>query len=173
MGPVNVIVTNVSAGSAPFSVQLQTYSPAFFTFSPPNQRYVAAVFVPGSDGSTAYVSPNRRVRIRRPIPPAKAGDILELFATGFGPTSPTPPAGQVFFSAYATATPVTSHDWRDQRYRSVGWIDRGWTVSVERNRAGWSPKRRCLCCRQHRGGPNSWRRRHSYLAMKIGRRLVS
>src|SRR5438309_684258 len=38
--------------------------------------------------------------------PAKSGDILELFATGFGPTSPMPPAGQVFFGAYPTATPV-------------------------------------------------------------------
>jgi uncharacterized protein (TIGR03437 family) len=34
------------------------------------------------------------------------GDIVELYATGFGPTNPGPPGGQVFFGAYATTTPV-------------------------------------------------------------------
>ena len=38
---------------------------------------------------------------------AKAGDTVELFATGFGPTNPAVPAGQVFSGAAPTTNPVT------------------------------------------------------------------
>jgi uncharacterized protein (TIGR03437 family) len=38
---------------------------------------------------------------------AKAGDIVELFGTGFGPTNPTIPAGKAFSGAAPTTNPVT------------------------------------------------------------------
>jgi uncharacterized protein (TIGR03437 family) len=38
---------------------------------------------------------------------AKAGDIVELFGTGFGPTNPALPAGQLFSGAAPTTNPVT------------------------------------------------------------------
>jgi uncharacterized protein (TIGR03437 family) len=37
---------------------------------------------------------------------AKAGDILELFGIGFGPTNPTVPAGQAFSGAAGTTNAV-------------------------------------------------------------------
>jgi uncharacterized protein (TIGR03437 family) len=38
---------------------------------------------------------------------AKAGDSIELFGAGFGPTSPLVPPGQAFSGAAATTGPVT------------------------------------------------------------------
>jgi uncharacterized protein (TIGR03437 family) len=37
---------------------------------------------------------------------AKAGDVVELFGVGFGPTTPAVPAGQAFSGAAATTNPV-------------------------------------------------------------------
>jgi uncharacterized protein (TIGR03437 family) len=42
-----------------------------------------------------------------PTVAAKAGDIVELFGTGFGPTNPPVPAGQSFSGAAPTTNPVT------------------------------------------------------------------
>jgi uncharacterized protein (TIGR03437 family) len=36
-----------------------------------------------------------------------AGDVIELYGTGFGPTSPSVAAGLVFTGAYPTSNPVT------------------------------------------------------------------
>lgn len=38
---------------------------------------------------------------------AKAGDIVELYGTGFGPTTPAVPAGQAFSGVAPTTSPVT------------------------------------------------------------------
>ncbi|MGA9391446.1 MAG: hypothetical protein WBV69_13480 [Candidatus Sulfotelmatobacter sp.] len=38
---------------------------------------------------------------------AKSGDALELFGIGFGPTSPTVPAGKAYSGAAATTNPVS------------------------------------------------------------------
>jgi uncharacterized protein (TIGR03437 family) len=106
-GPVNVVVNNSNGTSAPFSTQLQAYSPAFFTFSPPNQRYITGVFPPGPEGSSDYLAPSGALGSNTSSRPAKAGDIVELYATGFGRTSPEPPEGQTFFGAYPTSTAIT------------------------------------------------------------------
>ena len=57
-GPANVIVANEGVDSTPFSTQMQTYSPAFFTFSPPNQRYVAAIIPSEPGGAFDYLAPS-------------------------------------------------------------------------------------------------------------------
>jgi uncharacterized protein (TIGR03437 family) len=107
-GAVNVVLTNAGVASAPFSVQLQTYSPAFFTFGPPIQRYIAG-YCTKSDGTfDAYVAPVGAFGSGVSSRPAKPGDTVVLFGTGFGPTSPAPPVGQVFYGAYPTTTPVTA-----------------------------------------------------------------
>jgi uncharacterized protein (TIGR03437 family) len=106
-GSVQAVVTNDSAASQPFLVQLGSYAPAFFTYGPPIQRYIAAILAPGPDGTSDYLVPSGALGADSSSRPARAGDIVELYATGFGPTNPAPPNGQVFMGAYSTATPVT------------------------------------------------------------------
>ena len=87
-GTVSVVVIN-GAGSASSSVTLGEYAPSFNLF---NSRYAAAeVQTPtGYDliGPTGGFSFATR--------PVKAGEILELYGVGFGPTTPEVPAGEVF-----------------------------------------------------------------------------
>jgi virginiamycin B lyase len=106
-GRVNVIVANGGSDSTAFSAEVQTYSPAFFTFSPPNQRYIAAIILGGPGGAFDYLAPSGSVGAGGSSRPAMGGEIVELYATGFGPTNPISPDGQVFSGAYETATPVT------------------------------------------------------------------
>jgi uncharacterized protein (TIGR03437 family) len=106
-GQVDVIVALGGAVSAAFSAELQSYSPAFFTFLPPHQRYIAAI-IPSEPGSAFdYLAPSVVLGLGTSSRPAKGGDIVELYATGFGPTNPTPPDGHVFLGVYETATKVT------------------------------------------------------------------
>jgi uncharacterized protein (TIGR03437 family) len=92
-GPVNVVVTNEFSSSPVFSTQMAAFSPAFFTFSPPNQRYVAGILLPGSDGTFNYLAPVGALGAGVLSRHATAGDIVELYATGFGPVNPMPPGG--------------------------------------------------------------------------------
>jgi uncharacterized protein (TIGR03437 family) len=82
-GPVQVIVTNAAGPSAPFTVNLSQYAPAFFPW--PNSQVVAthlnySLAAKNGTFSTATV-------------PAKPGEAIILWGTGFGPTSPVAPAG--------------------------------------------------------------------------------
>jgi virginiamycin B lyase len=104
-GPVDVIIANGGYDSTAFSADVQTYSPAFFTLSPPNQRYIAAIIPSGPGGAFDYLAPSGAVA-GDSSRPAMGGDTVVLYATGFGPTNPTPPDGEVFSGAFGTATPV-------------------------------------------------------------------
>ncbi len=84
-GSVTVTVTN-SSGSASATVAMQAVMPGLFTSS----NYVLAVR--WSD-STVLSSAST---------PAKSGDILEIFGTGFGDTTTAVSPGLVFSGAYAT-----------------------------------------------------------------------
>jgi uncharacterized protein (TIGR03437 family) len=86
-GPVQVQVTN-SAGSASGTATLQNYSPAFFTFQ---AKYAAAVH--NTDG--VYVAPAGSFGSAATSRPAQPGEWLQIYATGFGPTTPAMPAGQL------------------------------------------------------------------------------
>jgi uncharacterized protein (TIGR03437 family) len=66
-----------------------------------------------SDGSGAYgggtydiIGPTGN-SLGYPTVAAKAGDVVELFGTGFGPTNPAVPAGQASSGAARTTNPVT------------------------------------------------------------------
>jgi uncharacterized protein (TIGR03437 family) len=86
-GPVQVQVTN-TAGSATGTVTLQNYSPAFFTFQ---AKYAAALH--NTDG--VYVAPAGYFGSTGTSRPAQPGEALQIYATGFGPTTPAVPAGQL------------------------------------------------------------------------------
>ena len=86
-GTATIVVTNANGSSAPVMADVQTYLPGFFLM---DGRYVAAVH---GDGSVVNAAS-----------PARPGETISLFGTGFGPTNPDVPAGEVF----AGAAPLTA-----------------------------------------------------------------
>lgn len=107
-GVVPVVVTT-AAGSSTATVRLAQFSPSLFLL---DAKHVAGI-ISRSDGSGAYgggtydiVGPTG-TSLGYPTVAAKAGDIVELYGTGLGPTSPAVPAGQLFSGASPTTNPVT------------------------------------------------------------------
>jgi uncharacterized protein (TIGR03437 family) len=96
-GPVTVTVTTTVGTSATFASAASAYGPAFFVW-PGNQvvatrtDYSYAVKAGTFAGATTVA--------------AKPGDVIVLWATGFGPTNPAAPAGVAVPSdqAYDTGT---------------------------------------------------------------------
>jgi uncharacterized protein (TIGR03437 family) len=83
------------------AAQMQTFAPGFFLFDAENRKYLAAVH---SDG-TLLGKPNLFQGLT--TRPAQPGEVVLLFGTGFGPTTPPVPAGQVFSGAAPLANQVT------------------------------------------------------------------
>jgi uncharacterized protein (TIGR03437 family) len=83
-GPINVTVTTGGGTSAAFATTASEYGPAFFPW--PGNQVVATrtdysyAVKPGTFAGATTVA-------------AKPGDVIVLWGTGFGPTTPTPPAG--------------------------------------------------------------------------------
>ena len=108
-GAVPVVVTTAN-GIATADVTLAEFAPAFLLL---DGKHVAGI-IPRPDGSGAngqgvdsydILGPTG-TSLGYPTVAAKAGDIVELFGTGFGPTSPAVPAGQAFSGAAATTNAV-------------------------------------------------------------------
>lgn len=100
-GTVEVKVTT-PAGSATTTATLDRISPALFTLSPESGRYAAAVHADGTlAGKAELYGGNPATRV------AKPGDVLLLYGTGFGATSPAVPAGTVVASPAALADTST------------------------------------------------------------------
>ncbi len=107
-GAVSVVVTTAN-GVATSTVTLAQFGPSLPLL---DSKHVAAVIV-RSDGSGAYgggtydiVGPTG-TSLGYPTVAAKAGDSVELFAVGLGPTNPQVSAGESFASAAPTTYPVT------------------------------------------------------------------
>jgi uncharacterized protein (TIGR03437 family) len=104
-GIVNVTVTSGGA-TATSTVNLASFGPSFSLL---DATHVAAIIL-RSDGSGTYgggsydiVGPTGTSLGYKTVA-AKAGDVVELFGVGFGPTNPTVPAGH----AYSGAAPTTN-----------------------------------------------------------------
>jgi uncharacterized protein (TIGR03437 family) len=86
-GNVQIQVTAAGQTSNSFTAQKQPYAPAFFTFD--NGKYVAAEHsdytLLGATGLIAGVTTT----------PAQPGEVVLLYGTGFGPTSPATPTDQL------------------------------------------------------------------------------
>jgi mannan endo-1,4-beta-mannosidase len=82
-GPSQVVVTTAAGNSAPFAISAQALQPAFFLWG----TYVVATY---TDYSLAV--PNGTFDV--PTVAAKPGDVVVLWGTGFGTTSPAAPIGQ-------------------------------------------------------------------------------
>ena len=93
---IKVEISNSDGLSQETSIQLLERAPGFFAFDPQARRFLAAV---QNDGS-AFVGPTDLFG-GAPLPngleirPAKPGDIVQLFGTGFGPTVPKVPSGTI------------------------------------------------------------------------------
>jgi protocatechuate 3,4-dioxygenase beta subunit len=94
---VQVTVTNANGTSDAVSVQLKRVMPGFFQFP---SEYVAAV---RSDG--ALIGPANLIAGATTVP-ARPGDAVLLYGTGFGPATPVTVPGQVLTAPAPTATPV-------------------------------------------------------------------
>ncbi len=96
----SVVINNAGASSTIFNAPLKQYAPAFFTW-PGNQAVATRQDFSWAvkDGTFAGAS----------TAAAKPGDVIILWGTGFGPTSPAVPIGvQVpADQTYSTAAPVT------------------------------------------------------------------
>ena len=107
-GAVPVVVTTGN-GSATANATLSSFSPSFFLL---DSKHVAGIIL-RANGSGAYGGGSYDVigptgtSLGYPTVAAKAGDIVELFGTGFGPTNPAVAAGQTFSAAAPTTSPVT------------------------------------------------------------------
>ena len=106
-GSVSVTVTNGSNTSAAATATSTTVGPAFFTWNPGNQP-VATHASDTSGTPTAWAVKNGTFSGVTNTP-AKPGEAIILWGTGFGPTSPTAPVGVQIPSGtiYYTANPVT------------------------------------------------------------------
>ena len=105
-GPVPVVVLT-GAGNATATVTLNPYSPSFELL---DEIHVAAI-IARSDGSGAYGNGTYDILgpdgdcFGYPTVSARAGDLVELFGVGFGPTNPAVPAGKPF----SGAAPITNN----------------------------------------------------------------
>ena len=95
-----VQLTN-SSGAASGTATLQAYAPGFFTFS---GKYVAAVHTDG-----VYVAPPALFGPDETSRPARPGEILLIYGTGFGPTTPALAAGRIVSAAAPLTDPSQLH----------------------------------------------------------------
>jgi uncharacterized protein (TIGR03437 family) len=98
-GIANVeLITPIGVMSA--TLEIDAIAPGLFTYALQGVTYAASVFATGS--GVVYVAatgalPGYNSR------PAAAGDIIELYATGCGPTQPAAPDGVVLTTVYPAA----------------------------------------------------------------------
>lgn len=88
-GPAAVEVNGPQGRSNTVTVQAQGLAPAFFMFDPEGRKYVAAVHADGVYLAKSNLFAGLDTR------PAKPGDIVLLFGTGFGDTDPPAPPGEL------------------------------------------------------------------------------
>lgn len=101
-GTVQVVVTTPSGNSPAFPVSLQRSSPGWFTFDPGGGRYPAATT---SDGR--LLGPSGLFGSAAETRPAKPGEVIVVYGTGFGPTLPFGPVDQILASPLALADAIT------------------------------------------------------------------
>ena len=105
LGAVSVVVKNGSA-TASGTATLQTYAPAFFPLTAPTNPtgppvYAAAVHLDGTIAVPAgFYGAAATTRSATP------GETIEIYGTGFGPTNPAAPAGQLVSGAPPLTDPT-------------------------------------------------------------------
>jgi uncharacterized protein (TIGR03437 family) len=103
-GQVSVVAYSGSVATAPVVVTSGKYLPAIYSVratAVPPRYYVTAI-----DPATSQILGNPAVdqRVTRAVRP---GDVIDLYATGLGPTTPEFPTDTFFSGSYAVASPFT------------------------------------------------------------------
>ena len=98
-GGVNVQVTAQAVPSNIVTADKEDFAPALFLFT---SVYPAAAHADGT-----YLGPPNLVA-GVATQPAKSGEVILLFGTGFGPSNPPVSAGQVMTNATPSALPITA-----------------------------------------------------------------
>jgi uncharacterized protein (TIGR03437 family) len=93
-GPVPVTVTNAAGTSTTFTAQMQPLTPAFF---PWEGKYAVATRTDFTLVGPPGLFPGLDTA------PARPGEVVILWGTGFGPTNPPTPANRVITGAHALA----------------------------------------------------------------------
>jgi len=97
VGAVQVVARNSLGTSNTFSVTKNAASPAFFTLT---ATYPAAIHLNGVAVLSSGLIPGL------PSTPALPGEIIEIYGTGFGPTTPAAPAGVILSGAASLSNTV-------------------------------------------------------------------
>ena len=93
-----VVVTNSGVASAPFTAQAQPISPSFFVL---DTQHVAAVHLNGDLVGAADLSVPGYT-----FSPAKPGELIQIYANGFGPTSTPVVSGAVAQGGTLSPLPI-------------------------------------------------------------------
>lgn len=101
-GPAIVEVSRGALKSQPVTVQAQLLAPGLFMFDPENRRYAAVTHANGSLVGKASLYPGATT-------PARPGEIIAFWGTGFGRTTPDVPDGEIVLApARLIATPLVT-----------------------------------------------------------------
>jgi uncharacterized protein (TIGR03437 family) len=96
-GPVQVVVTNNGTATASFTAQAQSISPSFFVFN--GGPYIIAEHLNGSLIGPPTLYPGSST-------PAKPGEIVVIYANGFGPTNVPVSTGSTIQSGTLSPLPA-------------------------------------------------------------------
>jgi uncharacterized protein (TIGR03437 family) len=102
IGIVEVVLTNAQ-GTARVTAVMQTFAPGFFMYGAANGRYIAA-----QHANYSIVGPPGLYPVSTP---ARPGEVIVLYATGFGPTAPPTPSGQIVTTAAPLVDPSAVTVW--------------------------------------------------------------
>ena len=92
---------NATEASGTTSVQFQDIAPGFFPFNPEGRRFLAAAQNTPDPGTPCTFVGRENLFGFAMLPngctirPAKPGDVIALFGTGFGKTDPVVPVGRI------------------------------------------------------------------------------
>ncbi|HEX3878149.1 MAG TPA: IPT/TIG domain-containing protein [Bryobacteraceae bacterium] len=104
-GPQPLVVTTAAGSSAPYSITVNLDEPGLLApsqFVVGGTQYMGALF---SDGVTYAMPPGAVSGV--PSRRAQIGDVITLYGVGFGPVTPTIPAGQIVQESNSLALPLT------------------------------------------------------------------
>lgn len=114
-GPVNVVVTSPGSTSPAFTAQAQALSPSLFVF---DGTHVAAVHANGGYIGPAALYPGLST-------PARPGEIVMLYANGFGPTSAAVVSGSSLQSGSLPMLPAVTIGGVSAEVRFAGLVAPG------------------------------------------------
>jgi uncharacterized protein (TIGR03437 family) len=102
-GTMQIVVTNANGTSDPYTIVANAVQPGLLApsaFFSGGRQYLAAILPDGQFAIPAGMIPGVASR------PAKPGELLLLYAIGFGPVNPDIPAGTIAGSANPLAAPL-------------------------------------------------------------------